>query len=161
MLRCLVGEKTESWDLVLAQPEFAYNNSVNKSTKKTPFEIVTGVHSRGISKLRDISKEDKRSAEAEEFAEHLKKVHTQVKQQLGDMNQKYKEQANEKKRHKEFKVGDEVMVYLRKERFPVGTFNKLKMRKFGPCKILKKFDSGNAYEVELLDGVGISPISTL
>ena len=32
------------------------------------------------------------------------------------------------------------------------------MKKFGPCKILKKFDSGNAYEVELLDDMDISPI---
>ena len=27
--------------------------------------------------------------------------------------------------------------------------------KFGPCKILKKFDSGNAYEVELPDDMDI------
>ena len=32
------------------------------------------------------------------------------------------------------------------------------MKKFGPCKILKKFDSGNAYEVELPDDMDISPI---
>ena len=32
------------------------------------------------------------------------------------------------------------------------------MTKFGPCKILKKFDSGNAYEVELPDDMDISPI---
>jgi hypothetical protein len=31
------------------------------------------------------------------------------------------------------------------------------MKKIGPCKILRKFDA-NAYEIELLDGVGISPI---
>ena len=40
----------------------------------------------------------------------------------------------------------------------MGTYNKLKMKKFGPCKILKKHDLGNAYEVELPDGIHISPI---
>ena len=32
------------------------------------------------------------------------------------------------------------------------------MKKFDPCKIMKKHDSGNAYEVELPDGIHISPI---
>ena len=40
----------------------------------------------------------------------------------------------------------------------MGTYNKLKMKKFGPYKILKKHDSGNAYDVELLDGIHISLI---
>jgi hypothetical protein len=31
------------------------------------------------------------------------------------------------------------------------------MKKIGPCKILRKFDA-NAYEIELLDDVGLSPI---
>ena len=32
------------------------------------------------------------------------------------------------------------------------------MKKFGPCKILRKFYSSNAYEIELLDDMDISPI---
>ena len=42
------------------------------------------------------------------------------------------------------------MVHLREECFLVGTYNKLKMKKFGPCLIVKRHDFGKAYEVELL-----------
>ena len=41
------------------------------------------------------------------------------------------------------------MVHLRKEHFPMGTYNKMKMKKFGSCKIVEIHDFGNAYEVEL------------
>ena len=50
------------------------------------------------------------------------------------------------------------MVHLRKKHFLVGTYNKLKMKKFGPCKIVKRHGFGNAYEVELLPKLNISPI---
>jgi hypothetical protein len=33
----------------------------------------------------------------------------------------------------------------------------MKMKKIGPCNILRNFEA-NAYQIELLDDVGISPI---
>ena len=42
MLRCLVGLKQGVWDLILSTTEFAYNNFVNRSTNKSPFQIVNG-----------------------------------------------------------------------------------------------------------------------
>jgi hypothetical protein len=54
-------------------------------------------------------------------------------------------------------VGDDVLAHLRKPRFPRGTYSKLKMKKIGPCMILRKFVA-NSYEIELPDNVGISPI---
>lgn len=131
---------------------------MSRSIRKTPFEVVTGMHPRGISELRDISSDDRRSSKAEDFADHMATLYIQVKQHLEDVNNKYKEKADEKRRHKEFEVGNEVLLYLRKERFPVGTYNKLQMKKFGPCKILRKFSSRNAYEVELPDSLSISSV---
>ena len=42
MLRCLVGVKQGVWDLILSTTEFSYNNFVNRSTGKSPFQTVNG-----------------------------------------------------------------------------------------------------------------------
>jgi hypothetical protein len=157
LLRSLVTEHHSSWDQILPQAEFAYNDSVNRSTGKSPFQILYGTQPRGVSELREPEQTETSSARAEEFAEAMKELHEKVKQRLQKSNQEYKRRADQRKRQLQFAVGDLVLVHLRKERFPRGTYNKLKMKKIGPCKILRKFGE-NAYELELPEDIGISPI---
>jgi hypothetical protein len=53
LLRSLVIEHHSSWDHIFPQAEFAYNDSVNRSTGKSPFQVVYGLQPRGVSELRD------------------------------------------------------------------------------------------------------------
>ena len=53
LLRSLVMKHHDSWDNILPQAEFAYNDSVNQSTSKSPFQIVYGTQPRGVSELRE------------------------------------------------------------------------------------------------------------
>jgi hypothetical protein len=155
LLRSLVTEHHSSWDNVLPQAEFSYNDSVNIRTGKIPFEIVYGRQPRGISKLRDSEQIVTKSASAEEFAEAMEDLHSRVKQRLLESNQEYKRRADQHRRQIQFEVGDLVLAHMRKERFPTGTYNKLKMKKIGPCRVLKKLGE-NAYEIEFPDEIGIS-----
>ena len=58
---------------------------------------------------------ERTSAEAEEFAEHIKCLHEEVHAHITKMNQQYKARADQRRRHMEFQVGDLVMVHLQKE----------------------------------------------
>ncbi|GJU20929.1 transposon ty3-I gag-pol polyprotein [Tanacetum coccineum] len=95
------------------------------------------------------------SITAQNMAERIESVQADVKEKLESSNAKYKVQSDKHRRMKTFSVGDQVMVHLRKERFPVGTYNKLKMRKIGPCKVLQKIND-NAYVIDLPEHLFIS-----
>ena len=143
--------------LALAQDEFAYNDSRNRSTCMSHFQIVYGVHPRGVHELRYLGKQEKRSTEGEEFAVSMHELQENIKKRLQESAKKYKKRADLKRREVNFQLGELVMTYLKKERFPKGTYNKLNLKNIGPCKFLRKF-SANSYEIELPSDLHISPI---
>jgi hypothetical protein len=157
LLRSLVTEHHSQWDNILPQAEFSYNDSINRSTGQSPFQIVYGTYPRGVSELRDSEQDEIRSDSAEDFSEAMKELHSQVKERLQSSSQEYKRRLDQHRRQIQFEVGDLILAHLRKERFPKGTYNKLKMKNIRPCKVMKKFGA-NAYEIELPDGIRISLI---
>jgi hypothetical protein len=157
LLRNLLTKHHSQWDNILPQAEFAYYDSFNRSIGQSPFQVFYGMHPRGIFELRDSEQTATRSASAEDFAEAMRELHNQVKERLQNSSQEYKHKEDQHRRKLQFEVGDHVLAHLRKDRFLRGTYNKLKMKKIGPCKVLKKFGM-NAYEIELPDGIRIYPI---
>lgn len=151
----MCSDRPKQWDLCLAPAEFAYNNMVNRSTGRTPFSIVYQKPPNHTLDLVPLPKIPGYSIAAENFAEKIEAIQTDVRLKLEASNAKYKEDKDKHRRTKIFTEGDLVMVHLRKERFPVGTYNKLKKKKIGPCRILKKIND-NAYVVDLPEDMEIS-----
>lgn len=58
--------------MILLQVEFAYNNFVDRSTGKLPYQIVYGSSPRIASELRKLDKGEISSDEVEDFAKHLR-----------------------------------------------------------------------------------------
>jgi len=75
LLRNLVRENSRMWDRVLAQAEFAYNDLSNRSTGLSPFQILYGMHPRGVHELRDPGLQERRSADGEDFANAMRDLH--------------------------------------------------------------------------------------
>jgi hypothetical protein len=94
LLRSLVTEHHSSWDQILPQEEFSYNDSVNWSIGKSPFQILYGTQPRGVSELRESEPAETSSARVEDFAEAMQELHTQVKKRLMKANQEYKRIAD-------------------------------------------------------------------
>lgn len=157
LLRCLTRQHGERWDSILSQTKFSPNDTMNRSTSKSPFQIVYGIHSGGVLELREIPQGEPISANGETFANAIQEIHDQVKTHLQQSAKRYKAHANKKKRDVQFDVGDLVWVHLKKERLPKGRYTKLMQRKIGPCQILKKCGS-NSYELQLPSNLGLSPI---
>ncbi|GJV16696.1 RNA-directed DNA polymerase [Tanacetum coccineum] len=128
LLRSLVEENPRQWDLVLLQAEFVYNRSKNRTTGKTPFEVVNGANPITPLDLTPLLTPVHFSSEGEEHAKQVQQLHEHVRAHIEKQNAKYKEKG--------------------KERFPTGRFGKLQPRADGPFRVLKRIND-NAYKIDL------------
>ncbi|GJT94618.1 RNA-directed DNA polymerase [Tanacetum coccineum] len=78
LLRCLVGDNTKQWDLVLPQAEFAYNRSTHSSTGRSPFFVVYGRNPFTPLDLAPLPGLDSFSADGDAQAAQIKLLHEQL-----------------------------------------------------------------------------------
>ena len=132
MVRCLVGVKQGVWDLILLTVEFAYNNCVNRSTGKSPFQIVNGYLPRTPINLLPLPPHMRVSEPPENFAKHIHDLHVEIRRKISLNNEDYKLAVDVHHRSKEFNVGEYVMVRIRLEIIPKTFSKKLYARAMGP-----------------------------
>lgn len=119
LIRCLCGDQPKQWDQFLAPAEFAFNNMINRSTGKSPFQIVYKHPPKHAVDLIALPKLPGHSLAAENFTQKMEPIKFEVKNKLATTNATYKYAHDKSRREKLFHEGDLVMAYLRKERFPV------------------------------------------
>jgi hypothetical protein len=110
LLRCLINEHAVSWDLILPQVEFAYNNFVNQTTGTTPFELVYGLKLKIPTDVTHLPLPQKVSETGVDFAAFMSSLHKEVKSKMAEQVVKDIAQVNKNRRELHFKEGDLVLI---------------------------------------------------
>ncbi|GJR63393.1 hypothetical protein Tco_1505555 [Tanacetum coccineum] len=134
-------------------PKSITSHRDSNSTVFSPFEVVYKTSPSHVVDLVDLP--GKKNIQAHNMVEEVQATHEVMRTNITKANAKYKIVADKDRRKKLFQVGDQVMVFLRKERFPVETYSKLQPKKYGSYKILGKIND-NAYVVDLPNTMNIS-----
>ena len=113
LLQCLVADHAASWDFVLPQTEFAFNNSVNRSTGCTPFEVVFGFRPHTPLNLHSLTLPARPGEAALDFSSYMKNIHEEVKRRLSLSTEAYSTAANTRRKDRQFQVGDMVLIRLK------------------------------------------------
>ena len=142
-----IGQKYGIYQ-ALPQAEFAYNSAINIFTGMSPFSIVYRKVHHHFLDIAKLPIGEKFSSAASAMVEQTLYLQKEVRARLEKSNARYKAAADKRKREKIFEERDMIMVYLRKERIHDESYNKLKLRKYGPFRIVRKINN-NAYVVDL------------
>ncbi|XP_022032214.1 uncharacterized protein LOC110933292 [Helianthus annuus] len=147
-----------SMDFVLGLPRTQRgNDSIFVVVDRFSKMVVYSSQPRGPLDLMSLLVSGSIPKKVQDFAEGLHEVHNAVYDHLTGANLKYKQAADQKRRHVEFEEGDFFWAVLTKDRFTVGEYNKLSAKKIGPIEIVEKINP-NAYHLKLPSHIRCSDV---
>jgi translation initiation factor IF-1 len=155
MLQAILKTNLKLWEKCLPHIKFAYNKSIQSTTKVSLFQVVYGFNPRAPIDLLLLPPSEMTCFDASQWSEFILKMYKTTKLNIEKMNEKYRIAASKGRKEVKLEPGDLVWLHLRKERFLKLRKSKLMSRATGPFKILTIND--NAYKLELPLEFGVSP----
>ena len=153
MLRHWVNPRQDNWDALLDCAEFAVNNAVSQSTGNTPFRL-----NYAQDPLTPLSiRVDTRLPAARDFVKDMDDALRKAKQALTVAQDRYKHYYDTTRVHKEFAVGESVLLRTTNLKFKSGGARKLLPKWVGPFPVLERVGA-LAYRLELPATMPVHPV---
>jgi len=145
MIRAYINKPMDNWESLLPALEFAYNSRVHTATGFTPFLLDTGSQPRSFATLKlDV---EPHSAGAEDYVLQHKLNLQAARDSLEYSKDLIAFNADYKRRHDNFQVGEWVYLFAKHLRFEnlssTGTQHKFNFKFVGPFQIEKVLSHTN------------------
>ncbi len=160
MIRTFTNYHQSDWSQLLPQLVFAYNNTVNASTRHTPFYLNYGRHPTMPHALAAPGSRTNRVEATEQFIEQQQRLLTAAKQRILEAQKQQAKYANKKRRDDKFEIGDRVLLstkHIMLDADRERASRKFTARWIGPFAI-KRVINPSVYELDLPSTLHVHPV---
>ena len=151
MLKGYCNKHPKLWDEHLCYVQHAYNRPKHSSRQRSPFETCFGFTPRSPLDFvfgKDVTVDGHNDVDkVAKSIEQIQEIHQEIHEQLEKIQAKYKVRHDKLQMEHSFQVGDQVRLYISKDRMQ-GKGKKLKPIRYGPFNILEKIGE-NDFRLDL------------